>query len=200
MRQLTSQADLDALYGAPLEPALAKQMDHLSPSYRAFIEAAPFVIIATNGPGGLDCSPRGDREQVVFVADETTLLLPDRRGNNRLDTLRNIVRCPDVGLIFLIPGKQELLRVRGKAKLIVDDALAERHSVDGKMPKCFIKIDIHSVYFQCGRAVMRSALWARANQPANLPSAGEMLKQAKPSFDAQAYDAALPARQKATLY
>ncbi|MEM7570512.1 MAG: MSMEG_1061 family FMN-dependent PPOX-type flavoprotein [Pseudomonadota bacterium] len=200
MRILTSQGELDALYDQPLEPALAKETDHLTSAYRALVEASPFVVVATKGRGGLDCSPRGDKGQVVFVEDDYTLLLPDRRGNNRLDTLHNIVSCPDIGLIFLLPGKQELLRVRGTAQVVVDDALAQTYSVDGKQPKCFIKIAIGRVYFQCGRAVLRSGLWSNASPVDGLPSAGQMLKQASEDFDAETYDAALAERQKGTLY
>lgn len=200
MRVLSSLDDLTALYDAPVQPALIKETDHLTPAYRALVEASPFVIVATNGPDGLDCSPRGDKGQVVFVRDETTLLLPDRRGNNRLDTLRNVIGCPDIGLIFLLPGKNELLRIRGKAQVIVDDALAQTYAVDGKPPTCFIQIAISRVYFQCGRAVMRSGLWSGALAQGDLPSAGEMLKQASGDFDTEAYDAALSERQKKTLY
>lgn len=200
MRYLTSHAELSDLYAKPVEAALAKELGYLTPAYRELIEASPFAIIATNGPDGLDCSPRGDKGQVAFVLDDTTLLLPDRRGNNRLDTLRNIIDCPDIGLIFLIPGKQELLRVRGRAEILIDDALATTYSVDGSAPKCFVKIAIKRVYFQCGRAVMRSGLWTQLGEVRGLPTAGEMLKQAKPDFDADGYDAALPSRQKSTLY
>ena len=200
MRTITSHSELDALYSEPVEAALIKETDHLTPAYRAFVDAAPFAIIATKGPSGLDCSPRGDKGQVAFALDDYTLLLPDRRGNNRLDTLRNLVTEPDIGLIFLIPGKRELLRIRGTAKVIVDEPLGQDYAMDGKLPASFIKVDISRVYFQCGRAVMRSGLWERAANTADLPSAGQMLQQASPDFDGEAYDAALPGRQKTMLY
>jgi len=200
---VTQLAELEAIYGAVNPNSLAKETPRLTPDYRRWIEAAPFLILATSGPGGLDCSPRGDaRGQLFAVADDTTLLLPDRRGNNRLDSLRNILADPRVALLFLNPGIDETLRVNGRAVISTDPALVERFTVDGKPPRTVLIVSIEAVYFQCARALIRSRLWdpeARWDR-ARVPTAGEMTRAATPSFDATAYDAALPGRQRATLY
>lgn len=127
-------AELAALYAAPLENALVKEIDHLTDLHRAYVEASPFVLVATQGPDVLDCSPRGDAPGFVRVADERTLLLPDRRGNNRLDTLRNVVVDGRVGLLFLVPGVGVTLRVNGTAELSTDPELRESCAVRGALP------------------------------------------------------------------
>lgn len=200
---LTTTAELEALYGEPSEASLLKETDRVIPEYRAFIEAAPFVTLATRGPEGLDCSPRGDGAGFVRVQDDRTLLLPDRRGNNRIDSLRNIVRDPQVGLLFLIPGIGETLRVNGSAVISVEPALLESFAVDGKAPKSVISITVESVFFQCARAILRSELWNPQKHVARstLPSAGQILAAVTANrFDGEAYDKALPERQKTTLY
>src|SRR5690606_35579931 len=145
--------------------------DRVVPVYRALIEAAPFAVLATNGPDGLDCSPRGDGPGFVDVRDETTLLLPDRRGNNRIDSLRNIVHDPRVALLFLIPGMGETLRVNGRASISVDPDLLARFAVSERAPRTVLIISVDTVFFQCSRAILRSHLWnpeshvARASLP-----------------------------------
>ncbi|KLK93874.1 pyridoxamine 5'-phosphate oxidase [Microvirga vignae] len=200
---ISSIAELEVLYGEPSEASLLKEVDRMIPEYRAFIEAAPFVALATHGPEGLDCSPRGDGPGFVRVQDEKTLLMPDRRGNNRLDSLRNIVRNPQVGLLFLIPGIGETLRVNGLAVISVESALLQSFAVDGKAPKSVIAITIETVYFQCARAILRSQLWNSQKHVAGerLPSAGQILAAVSQNrFDGESYDKALPERQKTTLY
>ena len=200
--RIDSFAALEALYGEPDERSLIKEVDRLTPPYRAFVEASPFFTLATVGPGGLDCSPRGDAPGFVRVVDDRTLVLPDRRGNNRIDSLRNIVADPRVGLLFLIPGVGETLRINGRAELDADPALAESFAMDGKRPRLCIRIAIETVYFQCSRALVRASLWdpaARVDR-ASVPTAGAMLKACRESFDADAYDSALPERVKASLY
>lgn len=201
--RITTLAELEALYGAPVERSLLKETDHLTPAYRRWLEAAPFFAIATVGPEGLDCSPRGDRQgQVLQVVDDRTLLIPDRRGNNRIDTLRNIVRDPRLALLFFIPGVNETLRINGSGSLTAADHVRARFAVAGQMPATALIVKIVAVYFQCARARMRSALWdhaARDGSP-GIPTAGEMTRDACGAFDAGAYDAALPDRQRATLY
>lgn len=195
-------AALEALYGEPDERSLVKEVDRLTAPYRAFVETAPFFTLATVGPGGLDCSPRGDAPGFVRVVDERSLIVPDRRGNNRIDSLRNIVADPRVALLFLIPGVGETLRINGRAELDADPALAESFAVDGRAPRLCIRVAIDTVYFQCSRALVRSSLWdpaARVDR-ASVPSAGAMLKACRDSFDAEAYDSALPERVKASLY
>lgn len=197
-----SPADLDALYAKPAAMSLAKEADRLTPEYAAMLAAAPFCALATSGPGGLDVSPRGDGPGFVTVLDAATLALPDRRGNNRLDSLRNIAEDPRVALLFLIPGVNETLRINGAATITSDPALCARLAVAGKAPVTVLRVAIQTVYFQCARALVRSALWdpARHADRSALPSAGQMTRSAEPGFDAETYDAALPARQAATLY
>lgn len=194
---------LAALYGTPSEAALIKEADHLTDSYLALLQASPFLVLATTGPRGLDASPRGDPAPALVVQDRRTLLLPDRRGNHRLDSLRNIVADPRVALLCLVPGTSETLRIRGRAHLSTDPALLQRLGVDGKPPATVVVLQIEKVYFQCARALLRSGLWQPATWPdrSTLPSAGRMLTDASAGrFDGAAYDAALPARQQSSLY
>jgi PPOX class probable FMN-dependent enzyme len=194
---------LEALFGAPGEASLRKEVDHLHPVYRQWIEASPFAVLATLGPGGLDASPRGDPAPLVTVLDERTLLLPERRGNNRIDSLRNIVADPRVALLFLIPGVGETLRVNGRARITTEPALMQRLAMAGKPPQCVIEVAVESVFFQCARALQRSALWAvpPGGPAAQVPTAGAMLAAVTASaIDGAAYDRELPARQRATLY
>src|SRR6202043_1830588 len=156
---VTTMAELEAMYAQPMETSLLKELDHIGPHYRALIEASPFVTLATSGPEGLDCSPRGDAPGFVRIADERTLLIPDRRGNNRLDSLRNILHDPRVALLFLIPGCGETIRVNGRAQISTDPALIESFLVDGKAPRTVIVVSVDRVYFQCANAIVRSKLW-----------------------------------------
>jgi PPOX class probable FMN-dependent enzyme len=201
---LITDADaLQALYGAPGEASLKKEVDHVHPHYRAFIEAAPFAVLATSGPGGLDASPRGDPAGFVVVEDEKTLLLPDRRGNNRVDSLQNVLADPRVALLFLIPGVGETLRVNGTARISVDPALLARFEMDGKLPRSVLIVDVQTVYFQCSRALLRSRLWDASTQVPRsaLPSVGRVLSDLTAgTFDGVAYDRDLPARVASTLY
>ncbi|MCB5174767.1 pyridoxamine 5'-phosphate oxidase family protein [Microvirga lenta] len=200
---VTTLADLEALYGEPPEASLVKEADRVVPVYRALIEAAPFAALATRGPEGLDCSPRGDGPGFVRVQDEKTLLLPDRRGNNRLDSLRNIVRDPQVALLFLIPGIGETLRVNGRAAISTDPALLESFAVDGKAPRTVLMITVEAVYFQCSRAVVRSDLWNPDKHVArsSLPSAGQILAaMSENRVGGETYDKGLAERVRETLY
>lgn len=203
MSDVTTLEQLAALYGAVNPISLAKEVTHLTPAYRRWIERAPFLAVATTGPGGLDCSPRGDPAgQLMRVIDDKTIAVPDRRGNNRLDTLKNIVADPRVALLFLLPGINETLRINGRARLTTDEVLRASFAVEGKLPVTVIVVTIETVYFQCARALMRSALWDPATQVkrGDVPTAGEMTKAADRAFDAETYDAALLPRQKASLY
>ncbi|WP_447992054.1 pyridoxamine 5'-phosphate oxidase family protein [Achromobacter spanius] len=200
---VTNPDALQALYGEPGEASLKKEVDHVHPHYRAFIEAAPFAMLATCGPDGLDASPRGDPAGFVVVEDEKTLLLPDRRGNNRVDSLLNVLADPRVALLFLVPGVGETLRVNGTARISVDPALLERFAMDGKLPRSVLIIDVQTVYFQCSRALLRSRLWDPATQVPRsaLPSTGRILSDLTAgTFDGVAYDRDLPARVAGTLY
>ncbi|KGD90788.1 pyridoxamine 5'-phosphate oxidase [Achromobacter sp. RTa] len=201
---LISDADaLQALYGEPGEASIKKEVDHVHPHYRSFIEAAPFAILATGGPDGLDASPRGDPAGFVVVENEKTLLLPDRRGNNRIDSLRNVLADPRVALLFLVPGVSETLRVNGTARISVEPALLARFEMDGKQPRSVLVIDVQTVYFQCSRALLRSKLWDPATQVPRsaLPSVGRILSDLTAgTFDGVAYDRDLPARVAGSLY
>jgi len=174
---ITSVAELEALYGIPSEASTVKEVDWLTPHYRAYIEASPFMALATSGPEGLDCSPRGDKPGFVRIHDERTLMLPDRRGNNRIDSLRNIVRDPRVALLFLIPGHGNTLRVNGRAHLSVEPSLLASFAVEDKAPRSVMVMTVETIYFQCARALVRSELWnpARHVDPKSLPTTGQIL-------------------------
>ena len=196
-------AQLEALFGVPGDAALKKEVPYLHPAYQALIAASPFAVLATTGPGGLDASPRGDPPGFVTVQDDKTLLLPERRGNHRIDSLRNIVADPRVALLFLIPGVGETLRVNGKARITVAPDLMSRFAVEGKAPQCVIQITVDTVYFQCARAIQRSKLWAPLPEGMKraVPTAGAILSAiTQAAFDGETYDRELPARQQATLY
>lgn len=200
---ITTLGQLESLLGELSEASLKKEIAFLHPHYRALIEASPFAVLATTGPGGLDASPRGDAPGFVVVENKTTLLLPERRGNNRADSLRNIVADPKVALLFLIPGLGETLRVNGHARITTEPSMLARFKVQGACPKCVIRIEVDIVFFQCARAIQRSGLW----QPAapdirqRLPTPGKILATLTDGqFDGATYDRELPARQRATLY
>jgi len=196
-------AELEALYETPVVTSLLKEVDHLTPLHREYIEASPFVIIATSGPDGLDCSPRGDPAGFVRVVDERTLLIPDRRGNNRLDTLRNLVVDPRIGLLFLIPGIGTTLRVNGTVELRTDTELCQSFEMQGKLPTTVLVVTTTSVYTQCPKALIRSHLWdpSRFRDQSELPSVGQILEQiTSGDFDGAAHDAAYPERVRQTIY
>jgi uncharacterized protein len=200
---VATMAELEAMYAKPLEAPLLKELDHIGPHYRALIESSPFVALATVGPEGLDCSPRGDAAGFVRIADERTLMIPDRRGNNRIDTLRNLVHDPRVALLFLIPGVSETMRVNGRAAISTDPELIESFKVDGKAPRCVIVVTVERAYFQCAKAIVRSKLWdpSRHIDRKSLPSTGTILADVSNSrIVAEDYDKAAPERLKATLY
>ncbi len=200
---ITDEAALAALYGAPSEGAIRKEVDYVPDVYRAFIEAAPFVALATAGPDGLDVSPRGDPAGFVTVADEHTLLIPDRRGNNRTDSLRNLIADPRLALLFLIPGVGETLRVNGRGRISVAPDLLARFPAQGKLPRSVIVVAVERVYFQCPKAIVRSELWnpERHVPRAALPSSGIILAAlTKGAVGGAAYDAAYPQRLADTIY
>ena len=200
---ITSAGALAGLFDAPASASVAKEVAFIHPHYGALIEASPFFVLATSGPQGLDASPRGDAPGFVVVEDETTLLIPERRGNNRIDSLRNIVEDPRVALLFLIPGHGETLRVNGRASIVVAPDLLARFAVDGKAPKCVLVVKVESVFFQCARAILRSHLWdaASSQREAKLPSAGTILAAlSSNTIDGEKYDKELPERQRTTLY
>jgi hypothetical protein len=201
--RIADLAALRALYAEPGITSLAKEVDHVHRHYRAIIEKSPFAVLASIGPDGLDASPRGDPPGFVAVQDEKTLLMPDRRGNNRIDSLRNIVADPRVALLFMTPGIGETLRVNGRATLTADPALRERFVMDGKLPTLVIRIAVETVFFQCARAIKRARLWDPAAQLPReaVPSPGSILAELSgEQVDGVQYDRDLQARQAATLY
>ena len=195
---------LEALYSdAPYGPAVFKETDHITPQYRKLIEAAPFAVIATSGPEGLDCSPRGDPPGFVRVVDERTVVIPDRRGNNRIDSLRNLVRDPRISLLFLIPGVGETMRINGSARISTDPKLTESFAMNGKVPKCVLVVTIERAYFQCTKAIIRSKLWDPKSivDRKTLPTPGSILAELTDGkMGGPKHDEAAPARIKETIY
>jgi hypothetical protein len=203
MSVISSIEQLEALYGAPVEASLVKEAGRITPQYRRLIEASPFMALATSGPEGLDCSPRGEFGGVVHIEDARTLMLPDRRGNNRIDSLRNIVRDPRVALLFLIPGSGSTLRVNGRAQLSADAALLARFAVDGKPPRTVMVIAVDAVYFQCARAILRAELWnpERHVDPRALPTPGQILAEmSEARVGGEAYDREWPERARKSMW
>jgi PPOX class probable FMN-dependent enzyme len=200
---ITSMEALEALYGTVYPPAIAKEAEHISQEYRRLIEASPFMVMATCGDDGLDCSPRGDPAGFVRVQDEKTLLIPDRQGNNRIDSLRNLVRDPRVALLFLIPGVGETMRVIGRAQISTDPQLTGSFVMNGKTPRCVLVVSVEKAYFQCTKAIVRSKLWDPSQQVdrKTLPTAGSILAElTEGRMGGEAHDRAAPERVKATLY
>jgi PPOX class probable FMN-dependent enzyme len=204
---ITTIEQLEAIYQLPAAtmPAMVKELDHISDHYRRFIEVSPFVVLATAGPNGegLDCSPRGDPAGFVRVVDKKTVMIPDRRGNNRADSLRNIITDGRIALLFLIPGIGGTLRINGRATLSTDPELCQSFMMEGKLPRCVIVIKADSVYTQCPKALVRSDLWNPDKHvpKSALPSSGEIMQAlSKGAIDGKEYDASYPARLKETIY
>jgi len=206
MSSINSIQALENIYGPAVEPALWKEIDHINHHYRQFIEASPFLVLATQGENGLDCSPRGDPAGFVRVASEKQLLLPDRRGNNRLDSLRNIVHNPQVSLIFLIPNVGETLRVSGRAEILRDEDLNNSFAINGKASSSVISVQVEKVFYQCQKALARSKLWDSSTwiERGELPSAGDMAQNFAAlqgqEIDGAQYDADYPERMHKTIY
>ncbi len=197
---IKSIAELEALYGRPKAPALQKVATEITPGYRAYIEAAPFVALATVGPEGTDCTPRGDQGQVAFIEDNHILALPDWRGNDRIDSLRNVVRDGRVSLMFLVPGSSMIVRVNGRATLTAEADKLAQYGKKGKLPRSVMLIKIEELYFQCARAVMRADLWNTDNTP-SLPTAGDILHEmTSGEFAGKTYDETWPERAAKTLW
>ena len=200
---ITTEAQLAALLGPVSRNSQLKETATLNATYRRWIERSPFAVVATSGADGLDASPRGDPVPLARVVDERTILLPERNGNNRADGLRNLLADPRIALIFLIPGVGETLRVNGRAVITADPALLASFAVNGKPPRCVLRITVEKVFFQCSRAMLRSKLWDAASMaaPGEVPTAGEMLAAATAGeVNAASYDATLPERLRAGLY
>ena len=200
---VTTMEQLDSLYGPKNPNSIAKEIDHINENYRKLIEAAPFAAIATSGPEGLDCSPKGDPAGFVRVVDSKTLAIPDRPGNNRLDGFRNILRDPRIALLFLIPGVGETMRVNGRASISIDPDLMQSFAVNGKLPRSVLIVHVESVYFHCSKAIVRAKLWDVNSQVdrKSLPSTGTIVAElSQGRLGGEAYDRELPERIKAQLY
>ncbi len=203
MTAITTLDELHRIYGEPSEASLVKVASIITPQYRALIEASPFAVLTTTGPEGLDCSPRGDQPGFVRVQNERTLVMPDRRGNNRVDSLSNIVRDPRIALLFLLPGSGTTLRLNGTAILETDPALLASFAVEERAPRCAIVITVGEIYFQCARAIVRAALWdpARHIPPGTLPTPGQILAaMTADRVGGETYDREWPARAAVSMW
>lgn len=201
---ITTMEQLEALYPEPVyPPAKVKETNRITNAYRALIEASPFFALATSGPAGLDCSPRGDPKGFVRVLDEKTVVVPDRRGNNRIDSMRNLIHDPRVALLFLIPGVSETLRIAGRATISTDPALCESFTMQGKAPRSVLAIAVEQVFFQCAKAIVRSKLWDPKIQVerSGLPTAGTILAEISDGkLGGPEHDRIAPQRLKETIY
>lgn len=206
MNTIDAIEDLETLYGKPMERAVWKEIDHINHHYQQFIEAAPFLIMATHGENGVDCSPRGDPAGFVRVVNNKQLLIPDRKGNNRLDSLRNLINNHEIGILFMIPNVGETIRVSGTAEIVVDQALCESFAINGKAPLSVISVTINKAYFQCQKALARSKLWEIEShvERSTLPTAGQMAQYFSAlkniEFDGASYDKNYPEHMKKTIY
>jgi uncharacterized protein len=195
--------ELEAIYGETNAASTVKVADRVTPLYRILIENSPFAALATSGPEGLDCSPRGDLPGFVRIHDEKTLMMPDRRGNNRIDSLRNIVRDPRIALLFMIPGCGNTLRVNGRAQISVDADLRASFAVNDKPPRSVIVMTVDEMYFQCARAIVRSDLWNpdKRVDPKTLPTPGQVLAAMSDNkVGGEDYDRVWPERARQTMW
>jgi uncharacterized protein len=201
--EIDSLDSLAALFGPVQEASRRKEVTTLPQVYQEMVRASPFCVLATTGPDGMDASPRGDAPGFVAVVDAQTLHLPERRGNNRIDSLRNILNDPRVAMLFLIPGCGETLRINGRAQILAGPGVLAPYAVSGRLPTCVVEVRVEAAFFQCARAIQRSRLWAPVSPDAiaHVPSAGQMLAALSDgALGGPAYDAELPERQQATLY
>jgi PPOX class probable FMN-dependent enzyme len=201
---ISNLAELEALFPEEVyPPARFKETDRITSTYRALIEASPFCVIATSGPAGLDSSPRGDPKGFVRVVDEKTMIIPERRGNNRIDSLRNLVTNPRIAVLFLIPGVNETVRVMGRATISADPELCEGFAMQGKPPRCVMVIAVEQVFYQCAKALVRSKLWDPSIQVerSTLPTPGKILAELTGGkLGGAEHDRLAPERMKATIY
>jgi len=200
MAEIASIEELEALYGAAVPTSITKVATAMTPHYRTWIGASRFLVLGTVGPEGTDTSPRGDVGPVVRIADDGALHLPDWQGNNRIDSLRNIVRDGRVSLMFMVPGCSNVVRVNGTAVLSRDEALIGSFEKDGKAPRCVIVVTIGEMYFQCAKAIMRSGLWEGRDEGGLVPTAGDFIKEMKADFDGTAYDQGYAESAKARMW
>ncbi len=200
---VTSVAQLETIYGEPMPTSLVKEIDHINDGYRTLIEAAPFVVIATSGPGGLDCSPKGDAPGFIRIVDDKTLMIPDRPGNNRLDGFKNLMSDPRIALLFIIPGVGETLRINGHASVSVDPALRESFAVNGKPARAVLIVKVETIFFHCSKAIVRAKMWDPKSQieRSSLPSTGTIIAELSGGkMGGAQYDKEAPEKIKSMLY
>jgi PPOX class probable FMN-dependent enzyme len=207
MHKINSSEALEQVYSGEVgERSLWKEIDHVNDLYRKFIEASPFLILSSYGDSGVDCSPRGDPPGFVRVASPECIQIPDRKGNNRLDSMRNILQNPSVGVIFLIPNVGETLRISGRAEILADAELCESFAINGRPASSVISIQVDKVYYQCQKALVRSRLWNSQThvERGDVPTAGQMAKHFSArngvDFDGDSYDAGYTEHMKKTIY
>jgi uncharacterized protein len=203
MTIIATTEQLEAIYGETGDASMVKVADRVTPHYRILIEKSPFAALATSGPEGLDCSPRGDLPGFVRIHDDKTLMMPDRRGNNRVDSLRNIVRDPRIALLFLIPGSGSTLRVNGRAEVSAAADLLASFKMDGKAPRTVIVMTVDEIYFQCARAIVRSDLWNpdKRVDPRSLPTPGQILaSMSDDKVGGDSYDREWPERARNSMW
>ena len=193
-------AELEALYGVPAKASILKVLTHVSPLHAKWIAASRLCFLGTIGPDGTDASPRGDDGPVARLADPTTLLLPDWRGNNRMDSLRNIVADGRVSLLFMVQGANVCVRINGRAEVRLDDDLLDQFEDKGRKPRSVIVIKVAEVYSQCARALMRAGTWSGEDHSEGLPTVGDFLNEAEAGFDGTGYDAAWADRAEKTMW
>lgn len=199
---ISSLTELEETYGPANPASLVKEIGYISDHYRAFIEKSPFVVLATVGPDGVDCSPRGDPPGFARLLDEHTVAIPDRRGNNRIDNLRNLVVDPRASLLFLIPGIGETIRINGRGYIVTEPELRASFEMQGKVPATVILVKVDTIYFQCPKALVRSKLWQAESQivRSELPTTGQIISTLSQEFDGDEYDRNYPKRLKETIY
>lgn len=188
MKTVNSINELEKLYEKPMATSLKKVVNQITPLYKQWIEASRFVVVTTVGEDGCDASPRGDQASVVKVIDSKTLWCPDWRGNNRLDSLRNIVEDGRISMMFMVPGCNNVVRVNGRAQLTADNEVTAEFARDNKTPKTVIVITVSELYFQCAKALMRSELWLAENESHLVPTAGQFIREVDEGFDSESYD------------
>jgi len=200
MQLIENMESLEALYGEASPRSITKVATRITPLYRQWIDASRFLILTTVGEEGTDASPRGDDGPVVSIPNEKTILLPDWRGNNRLDSLRNIVRDGRASLMFMVPGCDNVVRTNGTAALTADESVTGQFDKKGKTPKTVIVFTVGELYFQCAKALMRSKLWNPEGEPIQVPKAGEFLREMEEGFDAESYDSGYGDYAKARMW
>ena len=200
---VTSIEGLASLYAPPAERVVKATLDHVNSVGRAFINASPFLVMATGSENGFDCSPKGDQPGFVQVSEDgRTLLIPDRRGNNKIDGLKNLAENSQIGLIFFVPGANETYRVNGRARISTDAEFRRRFSVKGKEPATVIVVSVEQAFPHCPKALVRSDLWKRSSlgRPQGVPTLGDFVAARYPETDSAAFDAAYAQRIPNELY